>query len=180
MPHICPQLADVGPFPQESRIGQTQADPRCPAITKKADDMRNPHGCKPLMAINPRLATVLLLLFLSMLLAPSCRKVTGNPPAAGSTPPWNCGAGEEWCGGRCVNTNTFLYDAANCGRCNNHCSMSETCTGGSCTCAPGFTTCMGRCVDASAFISDSNNCGRCGNQCSIGESCMGGACMKTP
>jgi len=149
-------------------------DPCCNLMTRN-------RGCELFtQTVILRSVIVLLLLLSLMLLSPSCPKITGNPPTTGSTPPSNCGVGEEWCGGRCVSTATFLYDAANCGRCNNHCSMSETCTGGSCACAPGYTTCMGSCVNPSAFISDPNNCGRCGNQCSINESCMGGTCMKNP
>lgn len=93
---------------------------------------------------------------------------------------WDCPTGQEWCGARCVDTISFVNDSNNCGRCGNHCSFSETCTGGSCTCALGYTLCMGSCTSDSAFLSDSSNCGRCGNHCSFNETCMGGTCMKTP
>ena len=115
---------------------------------------------------------------------------SGTPPVQAISPAprttintgrssWDCPVGEEWCGGRCVNTINFMNDSSNCGRCGNHCSMSETCTGGFCGCGGGSTSCMGSCVSAGAFMSDNNNCGRCGHSCSIGESCMGGTCMRT-
>lgn len=137
-------------------------------------------------AVILRLTVLLLLLFSLMLLSPSCPKITGNrpttghPPSTGNNPPWNCGPFEEWCGGRCVNTATFVNDSSNCGRCGNHCSMFETCTGGSCTCAPGYSMCMGSCMSDASFMSDTSNCGRCGNHCSFDETCMGGTCMKSP
>jgi hypothetical protein len=102
------------------------------------------------------------------------------PPSTGSSKSsFDCPAGQEWCNGSCVGTASFINDSNNCGRCGNHCSFSETCTGGSCTCGPGYTSCVGSCVSDASFISDSSNCGRCGNMCPIGESCMGGTCMRT-
>ncbi|MBZ5655108.1 MAG: hypothetical protein LAO56_07485 [Acidobacteriia bacterium] len=101
-----------------------------------------------------------------------------TPPST-STSPFDCPTGEEYCHGSCVNTASFINDSNNCGRCGNHCSFSEACTGGSCSCGPGYTSCMGSCVSSSSFIRDSSNCGRCGNHCSIGESCMGGSCTRT-
>ena len=98
-----------------------------------------------------------------------------NPPSIGPT---SCSAGQEWCGGSCVDTITFVNDDQNCGRCGNRCSFSEKCTGGFCDCAPGYEKCMGQCKSSADFIGDSQNCGRCGNSCSIGESCVGGMCRK--
>ncbi len=103
------------------------------------------------------------------------RVVIGN---AGQLP-GDCVTGQQWCGGRCMDTIAFVSDAANCGRCGNRCSFSEQCTGGSCMCGPTYTMCMGSCVSDSSLLTDSNNCGRCGNHCSFGESCMGGTCTKT-
>ena len=102
------------------------------------------------------------------------------PPTTNtSTSPFDCPAGQEYCHGSCVNTASFISDSNNCGRCGNHCSFSESCSGGSCSCGPGYTSCMGSCVSQASLMSDSSNCGRCGNRCSIGESCMGGSCMRT-
>jgi hypothetical protein len=102
------------------------------------------------------------------------------PPTIGtSKSPFDCPAGEEYCHGSCVSTSSFINDSSNCGRCGNHCSFSETCTGGSCSCGPGYTSCMGSCISQGALMSDSSNCGRCGNSCSIGQTCMGGSCMRT-
>jgi hypothetical protein len=101
------------------------------------------------------------------------------PPDNNSTSPFDCPAGEEYCHGSCVSTASFISDSNNCGRCGNHCSFSESCTGGSCSCGPGYSSCMGSCVSQASFMSDSSNCGRCGNSCSIGESCTGGTCMRT-
>ena len=84
------------------------------------------------------------------------------PPANPSGRPYHCPVGQEWCNGSCWDTASFLNDSNNCGRCGNHCSVSETCTGGSCTCGPGYTSCMGSCVSNASLISDSSNCGRCG------------------
>lgn len=103
-----------------------------------------------------------------------------QPPTAGtSTSPFDCPAGEEYCHGSCVNTASFINDSNNCGRCGNHCSFSESCTGGSCSCGPGYTSCMGSCVSQASFMGDSSNCGRCANMCSVGQTCMGGTCMRT-
>ena len=109
---------------------------------------------------------------------PAISPPSRTPPNT-SKAPWECPTGQEWCGGSCVDTIRFVNDSSNCGRCGNHCFLSETCTGGSCTCGPGYASCMGSCVSESSFLSDSSNCGRCGNQCSIGETCMGGTCMRT-
>ena len=122
----------------------------------------------------------ILLISISLLAACITQK---NPP---STPPSNtpgigpgsCSVGQEWCQGRCLDTITFVNDSQNCGRCGNHCSFSETCTGGFCSCSPGSEMCMGRCVSSATFTSDSQNCGRCGNSCAAGESCLGGMCRK--
>lgn len=103
---------------------------------------------------------------------------TPPPPSGPQSSPTSCSVGQEWCMGDCVDTIQYMNDSANCGRCGNRCSISETCTGGFCSCAPGYESCMGRCVNSSSFISDSSNCGRCGNICSIGESCLGGSCRK--
>src|SRR5215470_16421243 len=100
------------------------------------------------------------------------------PPPSTGQGPTSCSLGQDWCMGRCVDTISYTNDSSNCGRCGNHCSFSETCTGGFCTCGPGYESCMGSCVSSSSFISDSSNCGRCGNHCSIGESCIGGSCRK--
>lgn len=101
------------------------------------------------------------------------------PPTSTSNSPFDCPAGQEYCHGSCVGTASFINDSSNCGRCGNHCSFSESCTGGSCSCGPGYTSCMGSCVSQSSFMGDSSNCGRCGNSCSIGQTCMGGTCMRT-
>ena len=103
---------------------------------------------------------------------------TPPPPSKPQSGPTSCSVGQEWCMGDCVDTIKFMNDSANCGRCGNRCSISETCTGGFCSCAPGYESCMGRCVNSASFISDSSNCGRCGKICSIGESCLGGSCRK--
>jgi len=100
------------------------------------------------------------------------------PPATPGIGPTACSATQEWCQGRCVDSITFVNDTNNCGRCGNHCSISETCRGGFCACAPGYETCMGRCVSGASFTSDSQNCGRCGNSCPVGQSCLGGSCRK--
>lgn len=101
---------------------------------------------------------------------------TDSAPVKG---PFECSIGQEWCAGSCRDTISFMSDSSNCGRCNNRCSISESCTGGSCSCGAGYTSCMGSCVSQASFISDSSNCGSCGRQCSIGESCTGGTCMRT-
>lgn len=77
-----------------------------------------------------------------------------------------------------MDTIAFMNDSQNCGRCGNHCSISEACSGGSCSCAPGSEMCMGSCVSSATFISDPQNCGRCGNICMAGETCTGGMCRK--
>lgn len=77
-----------------------------------------------------------------------------------------------------MDTIAFVNDSANCGRCGNQCSFSETCTGGFCSCRPGYTSCMGQCKSSADFISDNQNCGSCGNSCIGGESCFGGSCRK--
>jgi hypothetical protein len=92
--------------------------------------------------------------------------------------PGNCRTGQDWCGGTCVDTISFMNDSFNCGRCGNRCGFSEACTGGFCGCAAGYTSCMGSCMSDASFISDSSNCGRCGNHCSMDERCVGGSCMK--
>ncbi len=93
-------------------------------------------------------------------------------------PSFDCSGGQQWCGGSCRNTISFMNDSSNCGRCGNRCSFGETCSGGSCGCGPGSTSCMGSCVSDASFFSDTSNCGRCGNHCSVGESCTGGTCRK--
>lgn len=110
--------------------------------------------------------------------------VRPNPPPSsvqgGSSPPGpaSCSAGQEWCNGQCVDNIAFVNDSSNCGRCGNRCSISESCTGGSCGCAPGYESCMGQCVNSATSFSDSLNCGHCGNSCSAGESCFGATCRK--
>lgn len=103
---------------------------------------------------------------------------TSAQGAPSSTGPGSCTAGQDWCNGQCVDSFSYVNDSANCGRCGNRCSISETCTGGSCTCGPGYTSCMGQCKSSADFISDNQNCGSCGNSCGIGESCFGGSCRK--
>ncbi len=98
-----------------------------------------------------------------------------NPPAVGSA---SCSLGQEFCGGRCMDSLDFTNDNHNCGRCGHSCSFNETCTGSFCSCAAGTETCMGSCVSTSAFLSDSQNCGRCGNVCFGGQTCIGGMCQK--
>jgi hypothetical protein len=110
---------------------------------------------------------------------PTLPPPTPPAPSGGQTSgPTSCSAGQEWCMGRCIDSISFVNDSANCGRCGNRCSFSETCTGGFCSCGPGYESCMGRCVSSASFISDSSNCGRCGNICMGGESCIGGSCRK--
>ena len=124
------------------------------------------------------LGTVLLVLCL--LVACTTLKNAPNPPV-GNTPPigaGSCSVTQEWCQGSCVERSTFLNDSGNCGSCGHSCSISESCTGGSCSCSPGSESCMGRCVSSASFLSDTNNCGRCGNACAIGQSCFGGMCQK--
>ena len=48
------------------------------------------------------------------------------PPATPGIGPTACSATQEWCQGRCVGSITFVNDTNNCGRCGNHCSISET------------------------------------------------------
>lgn len=106
------------------------------------------------------------------------RPPPAQSPSSPATGPASCSAGQEWCNGQCVDTISFVNDSANCGRCGNQCSFSETCTGGSCSCGPGYTSCMGQCKSDADFVSDNQSCGSCGHSCGIGESCLGGTCSK--
>ncbi len=72
-----------------------------------------------------------------------------------------CPAGQEPCGGQCV----------------------QSCSGGrvlnpttcECECPTGTTLCNGNCVD---LQSDANNCGQCGNTCPSDQSCVSGTCSN--
>ena len=137
------------------------------------------HKSNPRNARLSQCVRASLLLVTLVVTACSTRNNSPQPPPA--TPgigPTACSATQEWCQGRCVDSITFVNDTNNCGRCGNHCSISETCRGGFCACAPGYETCMGRCVSSASFTSDSQNCGRCGNSCPVGQSCLGGSCRK--
>jgi len=132
-----------------------------------------------------RKATSLLTSMLALVLLAACGHINlSTPPPPPPTPstsqsgPTSCSVGQDWCMGSCIDTIKYMNDSSNCGRCGNHCSFSETCTGGFCTCGPGYESCMGRCVSSASFIGDSSNCGRCGNICMGGEACIGGSCRK--
>jgi hypothetical protein len=86
-----------------------------------------------------------------------------------------CGAGQTFCGGRCVDLNN---DSNNCGTCGNICGggtacVNGTCTGGGNECPDGQTRCGDVCVNLST---DDSNCGACGNVCQNGATCSNGIC----
>src|SRR5437879_3661270 len=70
-------------------------------------------------------------------MGPANGPVTGAQSTASSGPN-SCSVGQESCMGSCVDTINYMNDSANCGRCENHCAISETCTGGFCTCVPAI------------------------------------------
>ena len=132
----------------------------------------------PLTRIQLEIAGLSIALFLLFACIPTQGPQTTPPGQAPPIGPSSCTIGQEWCQGSCVDSISFVNDNANCGRCGNCCSYSETCTGGFCQCSPSYEMCQGSCTSTSSFISDSSNCGRCGSICFGGQSCVGGMCQK--
>lgn len=87
-----------------------------------------------------------------------------------------CPTGQQWCDGRCVDTQV---DPLHCGQCDRECSPGQFCTIGDCFCADGLDYCGNACVDTS---SDARFCGDCNNACTPGadEYCADGECSQTP
>ena len=81
-----------------------------------------------------------------------------------------CPMGKSECSGACIDLKT---DSANCGMCDNACTMTQTCLSGMC-CNMGETICNNACT---ATQSDPMNCGMCGNQCPMNKpACVMGTC----
>jgi hypothetical protein len=80
-----------------------------------------------------------------------------------------CPAGQEPCGGSCVDTQ---LRRDHCGACDVACAEGEVCSLGQCgiECLGGTTHCGDFCVDT---MIDENNCGDCGVTCSVGGCDMG-------
>lgn len=87
-----------------------------------------------------------------------------QPPPDSGTPP-SCGADEQWCDTRCVNTRVNLQ---HCGACNNSCGpMSGSharCNNGTCECYQPWENCDGNWAT---------------NGCECGTGCDGAACKVT-
>src|SRR5262249_42041326 len=98
---------------------------------------------------------------------------TGSGTGTGTGPGGSCpGAGEQSCGGTCVNTQ---IDPKNCGGCGKACTASQVCLSSGCadSCPAPLSVCNGTCVDKSI---DNNNCGACGKTCDFGKACVNNAC----
>src|SRR5579859_7330760 len=77
-----------------------------------------------------------------------------------------CPAGEQSCGGNCVD---LSKDKNNCGGCGTVCPSDTYCSDAHCVCTTGNQTfCDSMCVNLST---DSNNCGGCGMSCRFDQNC---------
>ena len=85
----------------------------------------------------------------------------------------SCGAGEKYCGGKCI---PVTADRDNCGDCGVSCDTTmgplSTCSGGTCTCPSGTDTCPGKCTHLDR---DPENCGSCGASVDGAHWCVGNA-----
>jgi len=82
-----------------------------------------------------------------------------------------CTGSLKLCDTGCVDTSTSM---AHCGKCDNPCTGSRTCSSGSCVCPSGYTDCNGDCVDTKI---DAQNCGGCGKACT--GVCSAGSCQAS-
>ncbi|HEY7372556.1 MAG TPA: glycoside hydrolase family 30 beta sandwich domain-containing protein [Polyangia bacterium] len=105
-------------------------------------------------------------------------KAGGGSPGSGGSGPGagggggtiSCNAGQDLCGGQCIDTTS---DSDNCGGCGIPCLGGHTCQNRQCACPAGLLECSGSCV-----ASDATHCGTCSNACTGNQVCAGGSCTS--
>lgn len=77
-----------------------------------------------------------------------------------------------------VNTCVSLNSPEHCGACNNPCSDTEECIGGTCACIAGYASCESgaEAVCGTDLNSSPMHCGGCDQACSDRSGCEGGSC----